>query len=226
MAWHNDMLYILQCRPLNISKTDEKITIPQNINNEKTLFTNRKCITSCIIKNIEYIVYVDPKAYNLLETHQEKIEIGHAVNTINRTLADKRFALFGPGRWGSSDINLGVKVGYNDINRTLVLGEIAFEKGGSTPEVSFGTHFFNDLVEANIISIALFPDEEETLFNERFFTKSANVVSILCPSIKHLKGVIHILDIQEITGGNLLHIYQDDENRKGIGFFAPENNGN
>jgi len=220
-AWHEEKLYILQCRPLNVKKTGESITIPENIKKDRILFTNRKCITSEAVKNIEYIVYVDPKAYNALETHQEKVEIGRAVNEINRALAEKRFALFGPGRWGSSDISLGVKVGYNDINKTLILGEIAFEQGGSTPEVSFGTHFFNDLVEANIISIALYPDREDTIFNEDFFLNSENQIDSLAPSISHLKELIHIIDVKEVSNGNLLHIYQDDEHQKGIGFFAP-----
>jgi len=220
-AWHDNKLFILQCRPLNIKKTSEQITIPKNIAKNRTLFTNKKCITSEIVKNIQYIVYVDPKAYNNLETHQEKVEIGRAVNEINEVLAEKRFALFGPGRWGSSDISLGVKVGYNDINRTLILGEIAFEKGGSTPEVSFGTHFFNDLVEANIISIALYPDREDTIFNEDFFLNSPNKIEEMTPSIADMKEIIHIIDVKEATGGNLLHIYQDDEHQNGVGFFAP-----
>lgn len=220
-AWHDDKLFLLQCRPLNIKKSSEQITIPKKISKNKTLFTNRQCITSDIVKNIEYIVYVNPKAYNNLETVQDKIEIGRAVHVINETLAEKRFALFGPGRWGSSDISLGVKVGYNDINRALILGEIAFEKGGSTPEVSFGTHFFNDLVEANIISIALYPDNEDTIFNEAFFLKSFNKIAALTPSISNLRNVIHIIDVKEVTGGNLLHIYQDDEHQNGVGFFAP-----
>lgn len=220
-AWHNDKLYILQCRPLNIRKTSEQITIPANISEKRTLFTNKKCITSDIVKKIEYIVYVDPKAYNQLGSHQEKIEIGRAINEINQKLSTKRFALFGPGRWGSSDINLGVKVGYNDINKALILGEIAFEKGGSTPEVSFGTHFFNDLVEANIISIALYPDRKDTFFNEDYFMNSKNSIEKIAPSISHLKDIIHIIDVQKTSEGNLLHIYQDDEHQKGIGFFAP-----
>ena len=220
-AWHDNHLYILQCRPLNVKKTSEQITIPKNISKNRTLFTNHKCIISETIKNIEYIVYVDPKAYNMLETHQDKIQIGRAINEVNRQLSEKRFALFGPGRWGSSDISLGVKVGYNDINKTLILGVIAFEKGGSTPEVSFGTHFFNDLVEANIISIALYPDREDTIFNEDFFLKSKNKIDQIAPSISHLKDIIHIIDVKEVTKGKLLHVYQDDEHQQGIGFFAP-----
>ncbi|MBN2655485.1 MAG: PEP/pyruvate-binding domain-containing protein [Spirochaetales bacterium] len=220
-AWHGDKLYILQCRPLNIKKTSESITVPKNIPANRTLFTNRKCITSEIIKNIAKIVYVDPKAYNQLETHQDKVEIGRAVHGINQALAGERFALFGPGRWGSSDISLGVKVGYNDINKALILGEIAFEQGGSTPEVSFGTHFFNDLVEANIISIALFPDREDTVFNEEFFLKSPNILKDVVPQYSSLEEVIHIIDVRVATGGNLLHVYQDDEHQQGIGYFAP-----
>jgi polyhydroxyalkanoate synthesis regulator phasin len=221
-AWQDDKLFILQCRPLNIKKTSEHIAIPDNISKERTLFTNRKCITSDIVKNIEYLVYVDPKAYNQLENHHEKVEIGRAINVINKTLTGKRFALFGPGRWGSSDISLGVKVSYNDINKTLILGEIAFEKGGSTPEVSFGTHFFNDLVEANIIAIALYPDKKDAFFNEKFFMESKNILASISPSLKGLEHVIHIINIKEASNGSLLHVYQDDEHQQGIGFLAPK----
>jgi hypothetical protein len=59
----------------------------------------------------------------------------------------------GPGRWGSNDINLGVKVSYANINKSKLLVEVAFAKEGYTPEVSYGTHFFQDLVEADIVIV-------------------------------------------------------------------------
>ena len=66
----------------------------------------------------------------------------------------------GPGRWGSrGDIKLGVSVTYADINNTAMLIEIARRTGNYVPDLSFGTHFFQDLVEAQIRYLPLYPDE-------------------------------------------------------------------
>ena len=76
----------------------------------------------------------------------------------------------GPGRWGSrGDITLGVRVTYAGISNTAMLIEIARRKGSYVPDLSFGTHFFQDLVEARIRYLALYPDEDGILFNEDFF---------------------------------------------------------
>ena len=93
----------------------------------------------------------------------------------------------GPGRWGSrGDIKLGVNVTYSDINNTSVLIEIAKKKGNYVPDLSFGTHFFQDLVEASIKYIPLYPDDEKIVFNEMFLKDSHNIFEDLLPEFKHL----------------------------------------
>ena len=94
------------------------------------------------------------------------------VNVLNKMLAEERYALMGPGRWGSNDINLGVKVTYANINKAKLLVEVAFAKEGYTPEVSYGTHFFQDLVEADIVIVPLFPDDPGAILNEPFLLNS------------------------------------------------------
>ena len=80
----------------------------------------------------------------------------------------------GPGRWGSrGDIKLGVSVTYSDINNTAVLMEIAAKRGNYVPDLSFGTHFFQDLVEAGIRYLPLFPGERGEVFNELFLRRVA-----------------------------------------------------
>jgi len=140
---------------------------------------------------------------------------------VNRLLTGKRYALFGPGRWGSNNIDLGVKVGYDDINNTLVLGEIAFEKNGSIPEVSYGTHFFNDLVEANIIPVAIYPEQKGTCIDERFLLEAPNLLPKMVPDLGAYAHVVRLIHMPGTTDGCLLHIYQDARNQKGIGFSAP-----
>jgi hypothetical protein len=220
-AVDNNRLYLLQCRTLSLRKKMEPAALPKDIPLDRVLFTNRHGVTNGLIKDVEYVVYVDPRAYNRITHPQEKANIGVVVGDVNRFLTDKRYALFGPGRWGSNDINLGVRVGYEDISNTLILGEIAFEANGSTPEVSYGTHFFNDLVEAEIVPIAIYPDEKGTFMDEDFLLKAENRLTADLPDHAHHASVVHLIHVPTSTNGHLLHIYQDGKKQEGAGFFGP-----
>src|SRR5690606_10354000 len=106
-------------------------------------------------EDIRYIVYVDPQAYYGLHDVPVKHEIARVIGRLNKRLEKERFILMGPGRWGSVNIELGVHVTYADIFNTKVLIEMAVAHNGNLPELSYGTHFFQDLVEAGIHSLAL-----------------------------------------------------------------------
>jgi len=219
-AWDDEHLYILQCRSLAISKDIGEVLLPRDLPEDQVVFNNNQVVANSIIPDIEYIVYVCPRAYGTLSTYDEKFSIGRVVSHLNRLLHDKRYALFGPGRWGSNDINLGVKVGYEDINNTLILGEIAFEKEGYTPEVSYGTHFFNDLVEAQIAPIAIFPDHIDTIFKENFFLQSSNQLASIAADYASHEAVVHVIHVPKSNQDQLLHVYQNNEEQKGIGFLG------
>ncbi len=220
-AWDDGKLYLLQCRTLSMRTNSESVSLPEDIPPNQILFTNDQGVTNGLIKDIEYVVYVNPRAYHQITRYDEKVEIGHVVGNLNRWLEGKRYALFGPGRWGSNDLNLGVRVGYEDINNTLILGEVAFEADGSTPEVSYGTHFFNDLVEADIIPIAIYPDQKGTHIDEGFLLKATNQLPATLPDHARHATVVHLIHVPASTNGNLLYIHQDARAQKGIGFFAP-----
>jgi hypothetical protein len=111
-------------------------------------------------------------------------------------------------------------VGYEDINNTLTLGEIAFEADGSTPEVSYGTHFFNDLVEADIVPIAIYPDQKGAYIDEGFLLKAANQLPATLPDHAQHASVVHLIHVPASTNGQLLHIHQDGKKQEGMGFFA------
>ncbi len=219
-AWDGDLLYILQCRSLAVSRDISEVKLPKDLPEEQIVFTNSQVVSGSVIPNIEYIVYVCPRAYSRLSTVDEKLRVGHVVSRLNRLLQDKRYALFGPGRWGSNDINLGVRVGYEDINHTLILGEVAFLKEGYTPEVSFGTHFFNDLVEAQITPIAIFPDDVDTVFKENFLMDSPNQLLSMAAEFESYQDVVHLVHVPSVTKGQLLQVYQNNEEQEGIGFIG------
>ncbi|MEJ2657841.1 MAG: PEP/pyruvate-binding domain-containing protein [Desulfobacterales bacterium] len=219
-VWDDDHLYILQCRSLAVSLDTGEVKLPKDLPEEQIIFTNSQVMSSAIIPDIEYIVYVCPRSYGRLLTVDEKLAVGQVVSRLNRLLQDKRYALFGPGRWGSNDINLGVRVGYEDINHTLILGEVAFLKEGYTPEVSFGTHFFNDLVEAQIAPIAIFPDDVDTVFKEKFFLDSPSQLLSMTAEFESYKDVVHVVHVPSVSKGRLLQVYQNNEEQKGIGFLG------
>jgi hypothetical protein len=127
----------------------------------------------------------------------------------------------GPGRWGSrGDIKLGVSVTYSDINNTAVLMEIAARRGNYTPDLSFGTHFFQDLVEAGIRYLPLFPGENGGLFNDLFLRRAPNILSQLLPEYEHLSDVVHVIDVAKVTDGQVLQILMNADLDEAVGFIT------
>lgn len=219
-AWDDDRLYILQCRSLAVGEKISRVVLPENVAANDIFFTNDVGVFNGIVRDVEYIVYVDPKAYTLLDTYEDKMPIARLVGKVNRRLKGRRYALFGPTRWGSSDINQGVRVGYEDINHTLILAEVAFKEDGATPEVSYGTHFFNDLVEASILPLAIYPDRPETVFREAFLLEAPNLLASLVPDFAACKDVVRVIHVPTCTDGRCLQVYQDGQGQQGIGFWG------
>ena len=218
-AWDDDKLYLLQCRSLPVKHDSGVLNIPPNIPESRILFTNHRGVTNGAVYNIEYIVYVDPESYDRLNTPQEKLKVARAVERINRGLAADRYALLGPGRWGSNDLNLGVKVAYQGINNTLLLGEIVFGEENSAPEATYGTHFFNDLVESEIIPLAIYPDTAECTFRKEFLLNAPNRLRDFAPDFMDLDPVIRVIHVPASTNGLFLQVIQDGRNQRGMGYF-------
>jgi hypothetical protein len=199
------------------------VTYPNNVAEADTLFTANKWITSGQVSDIEYIVYVDPEAYEDLTDFTTKVEIGRAVGRLNKALEKQNFILLGPGRWGSSNIDLGVRITYADIYNTAILGEIAMAKGDETPEVSYGTHFFQDLVEAAIYPLALYPGQKGIIFKRDFFRESTNSLERLSPEDGRLSRYIKVIDLPRLTGGKLLEVVMDGQSERAIGYLKHAN---
>lgn len=221
-AFDGQKFHVLQCRPQGQRNASARVRIPAAVPEAKHLFTARKYVSAGKIENIEYVVYIDPLDYEKIENYDDLVRIGQIVSRLNRRLEEKRFILIGPGRWGSNDITLGIRVRYGDINRTLALLEMARSRGDHTPEVSFGTHFFQDLMEANIHYLPLFPDERGVTFSEAFFRKSPNLLGELLPEDGRFDSVVRVLHVPAIAGGEFLHLYMDGEKDRALAFLGRE----
>lgn len=212
--------YVLQCRTQSTALECGPVTIPKHIPDGDVIFDAHRYVQSCQIDNIEYIVYVDPGRYDSIATKEGRYAVARAIGRINRSLKPKSFALVGPGRWGSNDIRLGVPVRYADINRCCILIEVARQTNGFAPEVSFGTHFFQDLVEANIKYLALYPDEPGNRFDHEFLSQSANVLGTVSPDDRDLQDDIRLIHVPTSAAGRHLHVAMDGESDEALAYLA------
>ena len=196
--------YLLQCRTQSQGLSSKPAIIPDDIPNEKIIFSANKYISNGIVSNISHIVYVSPQKYSELSDYQDLVSVGRAIGRINKILPKRQFILMGPGRWGSrGDIKLGVSVTYSDINNTSILIEIARKQKDYVPDLSFGTHFFQDLVEANIRYLPLYPDDKGIYLMKSFLKNQRMYFSDMLPEYEHIRDVIKVIDIPAITNGRV-----------------------
>ena len=210
---------LVQCRPLQTKGLKASVQLPENINPEKILFASQgHTMGGNISQPIKRIIYVDPQAY--VETPiPQKYSIARLIGKLNRQIANREITptiLFGPGRWGTTTPSLGVPVRFAEINKITVLAEIAYEGGNLMPELSFGTHFFQDLVESDIFYVALFPQKENVIFNKDKLLEMPNLLTDIFPEKRKYEDVVKVY---EVDSGQL-QIMCDVVSQKVICFFT------
>jgi len=212
-------LYLLQCRPLSNRQWNEEVSVPTHLPEEDQLFSSTHLVPQGVVDDIQYIVYVDPVIYSQIPDNATRMEIARIVGRLNKVLEGEVFILMGPGRWGSSNIDLGVKVTYADIFNTRMLIEIAMSRGGITPELSYGTHFFQDLVESNIYALALFPEANGAVFKREFFINAPNSLPKLLPKFKAFSQYITVIDVPKTCRGKRLRVAMSSKESRALGFL-------
>lgn len=208
---------LLQCRPLQTRGQQAHVEMPKDPDPEKILF---KCdgyfMGGSIRHDIKKIIYVEPQGYIDLPL-SGKYDIARLVGDLNRRIPDKETEptiFLGPGRWGTTTPSLGIPVGFHEISNATILAEIAYEGGNLMPELSFGTHFFQDLVEGDIFYIALFPAKSGAVFNKARLDQLPNrLTDVLPDSDKYA----HIVKLLEPDGK--LRVLSDVTSQKAICLF-------
>ncbi len=214
-------LYLLQCRPQSSVDDAAPAVIPRDIPAERVVFTARRFVSNGRVPDLTHVVYVDADQYARADSLEKLRDVGRAVGRLNRVLPKRQFALIGPGRWGSrGDIKLGVNVAYSDINNTALLIEVAARRGAYVPELSFGTHFFQDLVESAIRYLPLYPDEPGIHFNAPFLRDTPNRLDQFAPEFAALKDIVRVVDVAEAAGGQILKVLMNADQDEAIGFLA------
>ena len=217
--------YLLQCRPQSRNHDNAPVAIPINIPTHGNIFTANKYISNGKVTGIKTIIYVDPYEYSKLESVDDFMNIRTIISELNKLLPRKSFILMGPGRWGSrGDIKLGVPVAYSDINNTAMLIEIALKESKHEPELSFGTHFFQDLVEENIKYLPLYPEDSDIIFNQSFFRGSKNVLSDIFPMYSYLSDVVKVIKTSDVLPDNELVVLMNGDLQKAIAYLEHPSN--
>jgi hypothetical protein len=221
-AYDGKDFYLLQCRPQSYGADTVPVAIPQNLPPDKIVFSANRFVSNGRVPDVTHVVYVDLEGYSNLPDQAAMRDVGRAVSRLNKLLPKRQFILIGPGRWGSrGDIRLGVPITYSDINNTSMLIEVARQKGNYLPDLSFGTHFFQDLVEASIRYLPLYPDDPNTIFNEFFLRRSRNVLEQVLPEFAQLSDTLRLIDVPSETGGLVLRVLMNSDLDQAVAFLAP-----
>jgi hypothetical protein len=133
------------------------------------------------------------------------------IGKLNAALEGQVFICVGPGRWGTTNPELGVRVGYGDIYNSRALVELSGKGVGPAPEFSFGTHFFQDLMETQIYPLAIYLDDEHATFKRDFFYETPNRLAEFLPSGLELADSLRLIEVESYRPGHGLDLVMDDE---------------
>jgi len=115
-----------------------------------------------------------------------------------------------------------VPVSFAEIDTVAVLCEIVAMGVNVVPDVSLGTHFFNDLVEANMLYMALHPGMTGNTINDGFFAQRQNRLAELLPDEAHWSDVVRVIDVPVTPGGKRLYVNANCLSQKATCYLAAE----
>ena len=196
---------LLQCRPLQVSINNEAIEMPE----DKNVFFHIKesSMGMSRMNEIDVICYVDPHRYYEYP-YAQKSSISHVINDVNAYCKEngKTAILIVPGRIGTSSPELGIPVVFADISYFSAILEESYSEVGYMPELSFGSHMFQDLVEAEIYYGALFENEKKLEFNKDMIYDHQNILKEINPNLsEEIYDMIHVIDF----GDDKAEFYHD-----------------
>lgn len=196
---------LVQCRPfqVRIKGKGSKVQFPDDIPAGQVVFESRGPIVGqSLATRIERLIYVVPAVYGKLPM-SDRYSIARTIGKLTHLDPpgqSKTMMLVGPGRWGTSMPSLGIPVTFAEINTASVMCEIAVMHEGLVPDVSLGTHFFNDLVEMDMLYMAVFPEKNGNRLNETFLMQAPNRLGALLPGAERWSNALRVI---ESSGGEI-----------------------
>lgn len=203
-------IHVVQCRPLPIKGMDTLAPIPMEAPAENRIIAASGAVIGHSRQiRIDRFVFVVPEVYGKL-TLQERHEVARLIGRLNQTIepnGTENVVVLGAGRWGTSCPSLGIPVVFADINRIAVVCEIVAMRESLVPDVSLGTHFLNELIEMDMLYLALFPNKGGNYLSDDFFADHPNRLLEFIPDAEqwtHVVKVIHSADVVGVSGSIIL----------------------
>lgn len=194
---------LIQCRPLQTKGLGKTVAIPVLHNPSDCFFYSKGNFMGGNVRlSIDYVIFIDAKEY-LACTEQDKYSVARQVGILNQVLKNSSSMLIGPGRWGTTTPSLGVPVHFTELSHMSVICEVAYGTDGFMPEISYGSHFFQDLVETGIFYVALFKDQSTVEFNPDYVLNQENLFRTFCPDSVSFENIIKVIKTES------LQIYSD-----------------
>jgi hypothetical protein len=213
---------LLQCRPQSFLKESQAVKLPTTLKEDDILFSTRFMVPRGYIAEIRHVLFVPHEAYYALDTEQARKNIGGVIGHVNAALPEKSFICVGPGRWGSLNTDLGVYVCYSDICNTAALVEVSGKGIGPAPEPSLGTHFFQDLMEAQIYPLAVNLDQADAAFQRAFFYDTPNHLAERSERDQSYCQSVRLIDVADYRPGHHLAVVMDDESGLAVAYLSPD----
>ena len=189
---------LLQCRPLQVQKGKTGNVVPEDIPEERILLESVGASMGISkTSSLDLIVYVDPVKYYELP-FKDKDLVAKLIGKINWHFRDmdKHMMLIVPGRVGTTSPELGVPTSFADISAYDIICETEESRAGYNPELSYGSHIFQDLVEAEILYTAIFQGEKTKHYSPEKLESSKDLIGELEFS-DVLEGVVHVYDVSD-----------------------------
>jgi hypothetical protein len=204
---------LLQCRPLQVQGT-ETIHLPELAAAEadRIIEARGAVIGHSRLLSLDRLVYIVPELYSQLPI-RDRYEIARVIGQINRSSDDRHpvsLAMIGPGRWGTRSPELGIPVTFAEINRVNVLCELVMMHEHLIPDVSLGTHFLNELVEMNMLYLALFPKRDRNYLNRDFFLHAPNRLTTVAKDAGHWADIVRVVDVAAVTAAGQVIVMSAD----------------
>jgi hypothetical protein len=213
---------LLQCRPQSHLRDAREVELPVRLDPSEIIFSTQRMVPRGTVAGIHWVLFVPPEGYFALASANDRNRLVRAIGTINAALKGEAFISVGPGRWGTSTPDLGVGIAYGDIYCTRALVELTGRGVGPDLEPSFGTHFFQDLVESNIYPLNVNLDDRGTVFNRGFFYGTPNRLSDFLPADEKLSDALRLIKVEDFRPACSVTLVMNDELGKALAFLREE----
>jgi hypothetical protein len=215
---------LVQCRPFQVKAAVPIPPLPVSVADENLVFqTAGAVIGPNVVAKVGRIVYVVPSVYGQLK-QGDRYSVARLVGQLTRLerLGGGILLLIGPGRWGTSDPSLGVPVSFAEISRVNGICEVLEMREGLVPDVSLGTHFFNDLVETEILYLALVPGKEGNQLNSALLGSAANQLARVLPAEARWSEVVRVIEPERMLGEGAVRLHADTLGQRALCYVARE----